>query len=272
MAGGGDRPYAGIGQAAFVADELVGLFLGHVWPSNDRPQERVVFLDGGVRPERRRSGIGTRLVAAVLAECRRADGAGTVFATLQERDIAAGAIPFLEKHGFAEVPDMLRYERDLVADPPAHPASAEEIVAIPYGGDDPEVDSAIADLYRRAYTGRRAIPRLSGEAVQKRSADPAWSHFLVYDGDLLVGYASSHPSAEGEYSVDSLAVARSHWRSGTSDSLARAIIRHAAEKSFRTVVGYVEATNHASRAMVERHGLTRMGRLARYSRSLCDGR
>jgi GNAT superfamily N-acetyltransferase len=259
-----DGPFKGIGRATFVDDQLVGLIVGHPAPGNERPEEQMLFVSGGVHVSRRRQGIGGRLIEALLAECGSMPGKVTAFTHVSEADAVATA-PFLLRHGFEPTRDMLRYERDLQAAPPAQPAPEQPILVKPYGGGDPATDAAIAGLYQWGFRGRAAIPQRSSEAVQRRTKDPASAHFLAFDGSLLVGYASTYTAA-GECVIDSLVVARSHWRTGTSDALVQATIHHAAGQACRCIVGYVEDRNHASRALAERHGLAATQRHLRYRR------
>jgi ribosomal protein S18 acetylase RimI-like enzyme len=266
--GAREGPYSGAGRAAFVAGELVGLLVGNGMLSNENPEDRILVLSGGVHPEWRRRGIGRRLLAAFLAECRPQAGRTAAYVTLHGlADTEGSAVPFLVKCGFKESSSLLRYERDLTAFPPDWPEVEGEIVATRYGGGDAAIDAAIVNLYTRAYRGRDAIALMSPEALQRLVTNPASTYFVAHDGKLLVGYASTYDGG-AECVVGSLAVARSHWRTGASDCLARATIRHAASRSLSKIVGYVEGGNHASRAMVERHGLKQTSRTLRYSRVL----
>lgn len=85
----GRRMWTAVEDGAAVAVAELRLPGG---PGADRPGE----IDIRVRPERRRRGLGTRLMA-VAAEGLRDDGRGSVIA-----QVLAGtpAVPFLESHGF----------------------------------------------------------------------------------------------------------------------------------------------------------------------------
>jgi GNAT superfamily N-acetyltransferase len=80
--------------AALDGDDMVGVAALRLpgGPGADRPGE----IDIQVRPDRRREGIGTRLLA-VAAEGLRADGRTSVIAQVLAE---TPAIPFLESHGF----------------------------------------------------------------------------------------------------------------------------------------------------------------------------
>jgi GNAT superfamily N-acetyltransferase len=245
--------YRGFGQAALAGNELVGLVTGSLITDNDRSEERLLYLEGGVHPGWRRCGIGRSLTEALAAACRESGRRVTAFANLSAAD-AASAGAFLTKMGFAETAGAAVYERDLRSQAPP-PPSAEAYSTRDYRGGDAVLDAVIVDLYRRAYRGRAGVPELTVESLRRQFTQPDLVYLLAFDGDRrLVGHASALVSKDRIF-VDSIQVARSHWGAGVSDSLARAITRLAFATGARRIVGAADTTNRANRALMERHGL-----------------
>lgn len=261
--------YDGFGQAALIGDALVGLLAGGLKAANDRPEERLLYLYGGVQSTWRRRGIGRMLTEALAGACRDTGRRVTAIVNVSQAE-AASASPFLTKTGFVEIAGSAFYERDLrgVAPPPA--GAAVGYPARRYWGGDAALDAAIVDLYRRAYRGRPNVPELTVDGLRDQFMDPRLVYFLVFDGDRLVGHASALASGN-DYLVDTIQVARSYWATGVSDSLALALTRHALETGARRIAGAADATNRANRALMERHGLrvTEIGR--RYYRAFERG-
>jgi GNAT superfamily N-acetyltransferase len=258
-------PCEDFGRAALIDGALVGLLAGSLKAANDRPEERVLHLYGGVQPGWRRRGIGGRLMEALAGACR--DTGRRVAAVVDlGQDQAAAAAPFLTKVGFGEVAGSARYVRDLVnvAPPPAPEATQC------YRGGDPALDAAIVALYRSAYRGRPNVPELTVDGLREQFADPGLVYFLVFDGGRLVGHANAQ-RAKSDCFVDTIQVARSHWGTGAADSLALAITRHALETGAARITGAADTTNRANRALMERHGLRVTELTRRYCRMFEGG-
>jgi GNAT superfamily N-acetyltransferase len=257
-------PCEEFGQAALIDNSLVGLFAGSLKAANDRLGERLLYLYGGVQSGWRRRGIGRLLMEALASACRDTGRRVTAIVTLNQEQ-ATGAAPFLVKKGFAEVAGSALYARDLAQAAPPPPAREVQC----YRGGDPALDAAIVDLYRRAYRGRPNVPELTIDDLRDQFADPGLVYFLVFDGDRLVGHANAQRS-KGDCFVDTIQVARSHWGTGAADALALAITRHAHETGAGRIIGAADTTNHANRALMERHGLRVTELTRRYCRIFDD--
>ena len=61
---------------------------------------------------------------------------------------------------------------------------------------------------------------------------PGIAYVLAFDADRLIGHAAVDVN-DAECYVDSIVVVRSHWGSGASDALGRAITRHALAQACR---------------------------------------
>lgn len=258
-----DEPYRGRGRVALASGELIGVLTGGLLPDNDSPEQRFLYLYGAVHPSWRRQGIGRRLLAGLVEDIRGEDRPVTLVATL-DRSPAEPAALFLLQQGFSEIPGSVRYERDLASASPAQGEEPSRPISI-YRGGDAGLDSAIVDLYHRAYRGRTAIPQLTIEDVRRQTEIPGFAYFLAFDGDRLVGHAAVHVH-EAECYVDSIVVVRSHWGSGASDAIGQAITRHALAQACTRIACVAEIRNRASRALIERQGYAPAGQLRRFVR------
>jgi GNAT superfamily N-acetyltransferase len=258
-------PCEEFGQAALIDEALVGLLAGSLKAANDRPEDRLLYLYGGVQAGCRWRGIGRGLIEALADACRDTGRRVTAIVDLN-RDQAVVTAPFLLKMGFVEVVGAARYARDLADATPPPPAPEVQC----YRGGDPARDAAIVDLYRRAYRGRPNVPELTVDGLRDQFADPGLAYFLVFDGDRLVGHANAQRS-QGDCLVDTIQVARSHWGTGAADRLSLAITRHAVETGAARIVGAADTTNRANRALMERHGLRVTELTRRYCRIFAGG-
>ena len=250
--------FNGFGRAALAGEELVGLMAGDFVSRNDDTGEWLLNLRGGVHPRLRRRGIGRRLMERLVVDCHELEGGVDMLATLTEAELDAGG-PFVSALGFEETVGMVRYQANprIVPLLPRNGAFATRA----YRGGEPATDAAIADLYGRAYRGRRSVPQL------RLGFSSDLAYLLVFDGDLLVGHATAQKVNDVCF-IDSIVVARSHWASGAADALSGAIHRHALQQAARLVVAYVEASNRASRALIERHGMTEIATFSRFRRTV----
>ena len=259
-----DDDYRGRGRAALASGELIGLLTGGLMPDNDDPEHRFLYLYGAVHPTWRRQGIGRRLLTGLIEDARNEGCSITLVATL-DRNPEESAAAFLMQQGFDEIPGSVRYELDLSSISPPEPEASHPISI--YRGGDADVESAIVDLYGRAYRGRSAIPQLTIESVRRQLEIPGFAYVLAFDGERLIGHAAIYV-LEAECYVDSIVVVRSHWGSGASDAMGQAITRHALAEGCRHIACVAETTNRASRALIERQGYKATGQLRRFRRIL----
>jgi GNAT superfamily N-acetyltransferase len=263
----GDEPFPGQGKAAMADGKLVGLLTGGLYPDNDHPGADVLYLYGAVDPAWRRRGIGRALLAGLMEEFHREGRPLTLSVTLSggEPDAAAA---FLLQQGFSEARQSIRYERELTPD--AVPQDGPSMPTAVYRGGDAAIETAIIDLYRRAYRGRNAIPVLTAESIQRQFEAPGFAYVLVFDGDRLIGHTACYVN-EAKCYVDSIVIARSHWGSGASDALVHALFRHALGEGCNRIAGIAEESNRASRALMERHGLGPKEHIRCFRRTLQAG-
>ena len=262
-----DEPYRGRGRAALAGGELVGLLTGNLLPDNSNPDARVLYLYGAVHPSWRRRGIGRRLLAGLLEEIRNDRPAVTSVVTLGQAHAEAAAA-FLLQQGFSEAPRLVRYERELMPD--CVPQDVSSLRTAVYRGGDTALEAAIIDLYHRGYRGRRGIPQLTGESIRRQLEMPGFAYMLIFDGDRLVGHGACYAHDSGYY-VDSTVIVRSHWGSGASDALVRAYFRHALTQGCSRISGAADASNRASRALMERLGFRLTEQFRRFLRVLHYG-
>ena len=237
---------------------------------NDDPdQQRFLYLYGAVHSSWRRQGIGRRLFAGLLEDVRCEGGPITLVATLdRDPEQSESAAFFLLRHEFDEIPGSVRYELDLSTVSPVQPEPSQPVSI--YRGGDAEVESAIVELYRRAYRGRSAIPQLTIDGVRRQLEFPGFVYVLAFDGGRLIGHAAIYVH-DAECYVDSIVVVRSHWGSGASDAMGHAITRHALDQGCCRIACVAEMSNRASRALIERQGYKSKGQLRRFHRVIQPG-
>jgi GNAT superfamily N-acetyltransferase len=257
-----DGPFSRLGKAALSDGEVVGLMTGsELRPDNDGSKRGIVNLYGAVRPAWRRCGIGGRLLDGFVEECR-STGAETKIVTSFVDDADLSISRLLQRHGFVQQPNILRYARALSEAPELEKGGSFAVEV--YRGGEPVTEAAIVDLYRRAYRHRPGVPRLTVEGVQEQLMEPRCAYVLVSDAGRLVGHATAYWTA-ADYFVESVLIARSHWGSGASDFLGKAILRHAIEEGCGRIVGLVETTNAAAQAFNQRHGLSVVEEIRRFT-------
>ena len=106
--------------------------------------------------------------------------------------------------------------------------------------------------------------------MRRQVERPGLAYFLAFDGDRLIGHAAVDVR-DAECYVDSIVVVRSHWGSGASDALGRAITRHALAQACRRIACVAEIRNRASRALIERQGYRATDQLRRFRRIVENG-
>jgi len=262
-----DGPFPGRGRAAVSDGKLVGVLTGSLHPDNDRPGTNVLYLYGVVDPAWRRRGIGRALLAGLVEEFR-VDGRPLTLSAILSGGEPDTTAAFLLQQGFSEARQSIRYERELTPD--AVPQDGPSMPTAVYRGGDAAIETAIIDLYRRAYRGRNAIPVLTAESIQRQFQAPGFAYVLVFDGDRLIGHTACYMN-EAKCYVDSIVIARSHWGSGASDALVHALFRHALGEGCSQIAGVAEESNRASRALMERHGLKSKEQIRCFRRAIQAG-
>lgn len=184
-------------EAALVADDggvLVGLAVGVRWGAPNETRGTVKLLC--VAPERRREGIGGRLLGAVEAALR-ADGARTLRVAECSPNYLVPGIDlrytpgwlFVQKHGFASVGEAVNMTVDLHADPQ---------------GTGWQSDADEARLAAAGVTVRRAEPHDGPAVAAILDANwPAWTPeiaaamartppalALALRGDAVLGFSA----------------------------------------------------------------------------------
>ncbi|WP_408004660.1 mycothiol synthase [Pseudonocardia lacus] len=255
----------GAGTAQLLATtpsgELVGV--AHL----DRSAEPAEPASGelAVHPAHRRSGLGARIVEAVLTEV---DGPVRVWAHGEH----PGAAALAQRFGFRRVRELWQLRRDL-AEPIAEPVLPEgvRLRSFVVGEDEPEflrVNNAAFHWH----------PEQGGwdlSQVRLREAEPWFDAegFLlaVNADDRLLGYhwTKIHPAESGEDPIGEVYVvgvdpAEQGRRLG--GALTAAGLAYLRARGLRRVMLYVEADNTAAVRVYEKLGFTRWSTDVSYAR------
>jgi GNAT superfamily N-acetyltransferase len=198
-----------------------------------------------VRPESRRRGVGSALLAA--AGARAAEIAcGSMWGRIREDD--AGSLGFATARGFEKI------TRDVAARLEVSPG-------------DGEVASGIVELVdehlRGAYdVAAECLPEMALPQHAEAAPFDDWlaeeergsaAAFVALDGDEVVGYARLYlvPAVPERLENGLTAVRKSHRRRGIATALKRAQIAWAAEHGYREIVTSMVDGNAAMRAVNE---------------------
>jgi GNAT superfamily N-acetyltransferase len=256
-----DAPCPFKGLIALDGDALVGVVLGSEVPAIE-PGESYVFPTVIVRASHRRRGIGRQLIEALAALPRTAPHVWAVSTPAEDDAITP---LFLRAVGFERHDEAVVYERE--TDLPWAPRLGRFTVTT-YDGADDARNGLIADLHRRAYRGRFGVPDLGPDGV--KSWCGAMTCLVLHDGDRVAGCAFVNFS-DTMTGVASILVARPYWASGAADALMDTMATVARERGRATIKGGVHRTNHASHAMVARHGWREVSRVPYLARRIGGG-
>ncbi len=236
-----------------------------------------VQLDGGdvpdgeltVHPERRRRGIGGRLVAEIAEHL-----GGRPF-RLWAHGEHIGAIALAERYGLTRDRVLLKLRRlvdEAAFDEPVFP---DGVTVRPFtpGRDE----AAVADVNARAFAWHPEQGRWTVEDVRVREEEPWFdpAGFLLAvetlaDGtsERVVGFHwTKVPDATaGHGEVYVLAVDPDHHGRGLGSALTLAGLHHLRDRGIRTVTLYVEADNEPAIRTYQRLGFTHWDTDIRYSR------
>ncbi|QGG93854.1 GNAT family N-acetyltransferase [Actinomarinicola tropica] len=176
------------GRLALLDGEPVGYALVDHTPAGERLER--AFLQGSVRPDRRRRGVGTALFSWQLDRARQVLAAYTHdaprYARTQARDVQSDALALYERHGLRAV----RYTDELIR-PLGAPLEVPEVEGVEVVPWDParseEVravrNAAFADHWGTTVMGE--VPWRHWLAESSKRLDLSW--IAVVDG-AVVGY------------------------------------------------------------------------------------
>jgi len=262
LAHASDQLYPGLGYAARSSTEILGIMIFTLIPSLVAG-ETLCFISGAVHTAYRRRRVGTRLLTEVISVARKTAPRVVVVAPLPEQE-EQPIVEFLNCFSFTEMDTQLYYRRELSGVADAIGQSVYDIRE--YKGNELHLDESVLDLYRRAYRGHLCIPEMTLESLKKRLTNFGCSLILLSDNGRLVGHAWMWIK-QNECYVESLLVARSHWGTGASDALGRALLRLASKGGCRAISGAVASTNRPSRSLMERHGFQVVSSIRRFGRT-----
>lgn len=185
--------------------------------------DREVEICGMVRPDRRREGIGARLLAAALAECRRR---GAACALLLCEDTSAAGRAFVATLDVTRAFAELRMELDV----PARPVAGGDFpaaVRLTLDRAAPADLDAIADIQAAAF---HDDPDGVREAVREGLADNHARFYIARLDGMPVASMKVYTTPERRAGIYAFGVAPHHRRRGfASQFLRRAASALAAE-------------------------------------------
>jgi GNAT superfamily N-acetyltransferase len=200
-----------------------------------------------VRPDARRQGIGSALLAAAAEEARTLE-ADAMWGRVKPDDEAS--FSFVRKRGFEEFGRDVMLVRELASDEGEIPAGIVEL-----GGEHREAAYAVAvectpDMAIDPPARARPYDEWEREELHGAVA------FVALDGDRVVGYATLQELKAQPHRLEHgmTAVLRSHRGRGLAQALKRAEIAWAAGRGYLELVTYTQEGNDAMRAVNRKLG------------------
>jgi GNAT superfamily N-acetyltransferase len=235
---------------------------------SSRPRVRPMAV--AVVPERRRKGLGSRLLDLCLDHARSLD-ASSALSWVREDD--ADAVRFGERRGFVVTDRVVSLALDIEPGLPA-PAPPAGIEIAELG------ETQLEEAYLVFVEGVADIP--ASEPGQVRPFDEWAPQLLAHpltlvalDRGKVVGYADLELRNAGVGLLDNnlTTVLRSHRRRGIAEALKRAQIAWASEHGYRRVITATHAANEPMRRLNEKLGYHALPALLDVSLTLdADGR
>lgn len=210
------------------------------------------FVSPRVLPEARRRGVGSALLAGLLAHLT-AEGFALASAHVDGRD--EGSLAFAARHGFEEVDRQVEQVRELGDEPPAEPPTGIRFVSI---AERPELLRAAYELAQEGYADLAtsdAVTVSLDDWLRDEATLPAGS-FIALARDEIVGYSGLCRLGDGgEVAEDGLTAVRRAWRRrGLATALKRAELEWAAANGIREIVTWTQQGNEGMRTANERLG------------------
>jgi mycothiol synthase len=249
-----ERLQAPLHVLATLDGDAAGYGIAGVFPEEEG--ERYVFADVGVRPDRRRRGVGSALLEALSDHARALDKEALQFEVGEdERD----ALHFFEKRGYVEVERQKALELDVDSIEIQAP-EVPDGVQIASWEERPDIVPQLYELYREASAD---IPGLDSETTSSFEEWRLWElerptrrhdlSFVAFTADEVVGYATLNVFPSGGFH-GLTAVARGWRRRGVG----RALKQHQIAAAKRAGIGRLftesEERNEPMRRLNEQLG------------------
>ncbi len=204
-----------------------------------------------VLPPARRAGLGTALLAELVAHAERT-GFSVVSAHVDGRD--EGSLAFARRHGFEEVDRQVEQVLEVGDEPP--PALPEGIRLVTIA-ERPELLREAYDLAVEGYADMAvAFPvTISLDDWLRDEATLPGGSFVALACEEIVGYSGLCRRDDGRTAEDGLTVVRRAYRGrGLGLALKRAELAWAAANGVREIVTWTQRANQGMRALNERLG------------------
>ena len=238
-------------ERLLVVAELDGAVVGAGFADRSSNRERV-FVAPRVRPDARRRGVGTALLARLVAHGRTL-AVGAVSSEVDGRD--DGSLAFAQRFGFEEVDRQVEQVRTLGTETAPTPPAGIELIAI---AERPELLREAYELGQQGYADMALAWTVSiplDEWLREEATHAAGS-FVALAGDQIVGFSGLlRDSDQPDRAEDGLTVVRRDWRRrGLATALKQAEIAWAAANGIREIYTWTQRGNAGMRAVNERLG------------------
>jgi mycothiol synthase len=249
-----ERLRAPVHLLARLDGDPAGYGIAGVFPEEE--DEPYAFADVGVRPDLRRRGIGSALLAA-LSDHVRALGKDAL--QLEVGDEEANARAFFQRRGYVEIERQKALELGLSSLEPAAPVIPEG-VEIATWAERPDLVLQMYGLYREASAD---IPGLDAETTSSFDDWRLWElerptrrhdlSFVAFVADKVVGYATLNIFPAGGFH-GLTAVAREWRRRGVGRALKQSQIAAAKAAGISKLFTESEERNEPMRRLNEQLG------------------
>jgi mycothiol synthase len=228
--------------AAWVEGDAFALVLGH-------------DLSLVVRPDRRRQGVGDRLLTWALAEAPTESGPLQAWSHADH----PGAVRLAERHGFDRVRELWVMRRP-TSEPVGEIRVPEGVTIRGYRSSDAD---ALLRVNAAAFAGHPEQGKMTATDLAERMAEPWYDPaglLVASRGRDVLGFhwTKQHSGELGEVYV--VGVDPAEQGTGLGRALTRAGLRHLAERGAKEVLLYVEADNEPAVRLYTSHGFTHEAR------------
>ncbi len=227
------------------------------------------FVAPRVLPEHRRHGVGTALLAPLLAHVR-AHGFEAAVAHAEDE----AALAFARKHGFVEIDRQVEQVRDVSPDePPPAPYDAVEFASIEERPELLERAFAVAEQGYADLVLASGSMRVTIEEWLRDEATLPGGSIVALEGERVVGYAGLLSWNDDDTRAENglTAVDREWRRRGLATALKRRQLAWAAANGIRELVTWTQTGNEGMRSVNEALGYSTRTVSLRMRRQLVPG-
>lgn len=172
-------------------------------------------------------------------------------------------LALLRARGFRERAGRVRYRRDPAplragevphADRALARGYATRLITLAEAEDPTDLFDQVAHIHNRCFGARGDGAGLTGRVIRAALSPPGSGLILASRTDDLAAYLLFTAGHDGLLGSE-CACLRHHWGSGAADLVCREMITHAWTHGRQAITAWADASNAASRRMLERAGL-----------------